>query len=111
MRLTFERGGGGGAGEAPVAGIVVVVVAPWGSLDGDAPRWLRFAGAAAAFWVSLECRNPAVVLGGCVLQRFYKLPNWLPVTAPASAAASVFGERYRYEIGRKAPQGSPGLAL
>ena len=74
MRFTLDRGGGGGAGEAPVAGIVVVVVAlPWGSLDGDAPRWLLFAGAAAAFRVSPESRNTAVVLVCCSALQAAKL--------------------------------------
>ena len=106
MRLTFERGGGGGAGEAPVAGIVVVVVAlPWGSLDGDAPRWLRFAGAAAAaFRVSPESRNTAVVLVSAAL---YKLPNWLPVTAPASAASRRIGVQGALPVWNRT-QGFPG---
>ena len=112
MRLTFERGGGGGAGEAPVAGIVVVVVAlPWGSLDGDAPRWLLFAGAAAAFRVSPESRNTAVVLVCCSAFTSCQTGYLSQRQLAPKPAASVFRERYRSGIGRKASRVSPGWPL
>ena len=73
MRLTFDRGGGGGAG-VPVAGMVVGLL----------------------LCCSAFTRQGCVYEAAALYKLLYRLPHHSAVSLAPQLAASVFRDRYRY---------------